>query len=419
MKILLVGHACAPNRGSEPGLTWQFAWHLSQLHEVWVMTNSRFKDSIEQQLVLTPNNQLHFIWVLPPEVDPKHKTFNERSLRFHYIFWQRAVLREAARQHRIHEFDLVHHLSWGTISAPPLLWRLPIPLVWGPVGGAQTTPRAYLRYLGPAWARELLRTVRVRLVTRMPALRRTVQNCALILSTNPETTQALHAAGARHVNFYPNIGVTEELLAAPLRKHTTSQREPIILWAGRLIPIKALPLALEVMTQIKPGMRARLRVLGEGPVKADMEKLARELGVADRVDFLGAVPWAEMKRHYNESTVFVFTSLRDSSGAVLAEALASGLPIVTLDHQGAGAIVPADAGIKVRVKNPPETVRDLAEAIERVITHPELREEMSKAARAHAQSLSWNTHAEAMTKWYEQVLANDAEPQTDYAYASI
>src|SRR5436190_12406976 len=129
MKVLLVGHACAPNRGSEPGLTWQFAWHLSRRHEVWVMTNARNREAIERQLESTPNTKLHFIWIKTPKFLARRLSTSDLILRLHYMFWQRAVVREAARQHRRHRFDLVHHLSWGTISAPPRLWRLPIPLV--------------------------------------------------------------------------------------------------------------------------------------------------------------------------------------------------------------------------------------------------------------------------------------------------
>jgi len=125
-----------------------------------------------------------------------------------------------------------------------------------------------------------------------------------------------------------------------------------------------------------------------------------------------------MKRHYQEADIFLFTSLRDSSGAVLAEALASGLPIITLNHQGAGAIVPAEAGVKVEVKNPDETVRALAEGMRRLITHPELCKAMSNAARAHAQSMSWVRHAETMSEWYEQILTSP-EVREEYAYAAV
>jgi glycosyltransferase involved in cell wall biosynthesis len=419
MKILLVGHACRPNHGSEPGLTWQIAWHLSRFHEVWVMATAGSKESVEQQLALTPNRKLHFIWIQTPRYFERLPTaYRELTLRLRYLFWQRAVLREARQQHHRHQFDLVHHLSWGTISAPPLLWRLPIPLVWGPVGGAQTAPPAYRRYFGQAWREELLRTFRVYLATKMPGLRRALRNCALILSTNPETTRALQNAGAREVRFHPNIGITEEFLTATVPRPQHTQRDLVILWAGRLIPIKGLGLALEAFSKLDRNLRVRLRIAGDGPLKVEMQNLAHTLGIAARVDFLGAVPWLEMKRHYQEADLFLFTSLRDSSGQVLAEAMASGLPIVTLDHQGVGAIVPPQAGMRVRVENPEQTVRALSDEMNRLISSEELRESMSDAARAHAQSLSWSAHAEIMSHWYAQVLAQ-RQQNDEYAYAAV
>jgi len=249
-------------------------------------------------------------------------------------------------------------------------------------------------------------------------LRRTIRACALILSTNPETTQALEVAGARDVRFFPNIGVPQSLLR-PLRESSRHHRtELIILWAGRLIPIKGLPLALEALSQIEGNLPVRLRILGDGPLRAAMEQRAKALGVAGRVEFLGAVPWLQMKRYYRDADIFLFTSLRDSSGAVLAEALASRLPIVTLNHQGAGAIVPPDAGIKVAVANPNETVQALAKAMRRLITSPELRKQMGEAARAHAEGMSWTRHAENMTRQYEEVLL-DARVSDECAYAAI
>jgi glycosyltransferase involved in cell wall biosynthesis len=298
------------------------------------------------------------------------------------------------------------------------LWRLPVPLVWGPVGGAQTAPPAYRRYFGSAWKKERLRTLRVKLATKLPGLRRTIRNCALILSTNPETTRALQTAGAREVRFHPNIGITEGFLAATSPRRRPMQNDLVMLWAGRLIPIKGLALALEAFAKLDPNLRVRLRIAGDGPLQVEMQNLAHMLGIAGRVDFLGAVPWLEMKRHYQEAEVFLFTSLRDSSGQVLAEAMASGLPILTLDHQGVSAIVPPEAGIRVSVDNPHQTVRALSEEMVRLISFQELRESMGQAARIHAQSMSWNAHAEIMSHWYVQVLAQPRQ-NDEYAYAAV
>lgn len=417
MKVLLVGHACSPDRGSESGLTWHFAWHLSRAHEVWVMTDPQFQAETESYLDLNPNPNLHFIWVaLPSRWDPRRTPGSDRGLRLHYLFWQRAVLREARRQHLRHNFDLVHHLSWGTISAPPHVWRLRIPFVWGPVGGGQTAPAAFRRYFGLRWTRELLRTLRVKMATFTPNLRRTVRESALILSTNPETTQALRAAGAHEVRFFPSIGVPEQLVGYTPETRPPDRKELIILWAGRMIPLKGLPLALEALSRIEPTLPIRLRVVGEGPLRPEMEKLAQSLCVSDRVEFLGSVPWIQMMDHYRQADIFLFTSLRDSSGAVLTEALAYHLPILTLNHQGVGAIVPSAAGIKVEVTSPEETVSALADGLRRLVASPELRTQMGQAGWIHAQSMSWERQAEQITRWYEEVMArSQINGQSTYA----
>jgi len=383
------------------------------------MTDPRFKADVEHYISLRPNPNLKFVWVgLNPRWDPRRTPGSDKGIRLHYIFWQRAVFRAAQQLHREQNFDVVHHLSWGTISAPPLLWRLPIPFVWGPIGGGQTTPAAFRRYFGLGWGREGLRTLRVRIATLLPPLRQAVRQSSLILSTNPETTLALTAAGARQVRFFPSIGVPQQLMAHVRDEHAPKRSELVIIWVGRLIPLKGLALALEALSQIEPSLRVRLRVVGDGPLRADMEDLAQSLGVSGRVDFVGSVPWPEMMDHYREADIFLFTSLRDSSGAVITEALAHRLPILTLNHQGVGAIVPPEAGIKVAVTNPEETVSALADGIRRLAASPELRKQLGDAGWIHAQSLGWPRHAEQMTKWYEEAVASYRGDRR-YAYAAL
>ena len=55
MKVLLVGHSCGPGLGSEPGITWNWARHLSKQHEVWVITRPEYRDRVETYLSRRPN----------------------------------------------------------------------------------------------------------------------------------------------------------------------------------------------------------------------------------------------------------------------------------------------------------------------------------------------------------------------------
>jgi glycosyltransferase involved in cell wall biosynthesis len=113
-----------------------------------------------------------------------------------------------------------------------------------------------------------------------------------------------------------------------------------------------------------------------------------------------------MREAFLGAHAFVFTSLRDSFGTVVLEAMAHGLPVVTLDHQGVGTFLPEAAAIKVPVTTPEDTVRLLAEAIDRLAADEALRLRMAQAAWRFAQAERWDRRAERMLALYEEVLSH-------------
>jgi glycosyltransferase involved in cell wall biosynthesis len=404
LKVLLVGHACSPGLGSEPGNTWNWAWFLSAYHQVWVLAHPHYRDNVERFLREHSNTNLHFAWVtLPRWKDLWNPARGERGIRLHYLFWQRSAYWEAVRQHRIHSFDLVHHVSWNTLSAPPLMWRLPIPFVWGPVGGGQTAPMAFRAYLGSGWRREARRNLRMRFMPFVPPLRQAVRRCVLLLATNHETVRLLERAGAPEVRLFLDTGLAPDYLpTSPPQRRPTSQLT--LLWAGRLESRKALPLALAAMAEMAD-VPARLLVAGDGPLRADWEAKAQQLGLHERVRFLGKIPWESMTELFRRADIFLFTSLQDSSGAAVFEAMAHGLPIVSLDHQGVGAFVSPEAGIRVPVTTPVETIAALAAGLRHLGQSWEVRVKMGDAAWTYARSQAWDRRAARMSRWYHECLS--------------
>jgi glycosyltransferase involved in cell wall biosynthesis len=405
MKVLLVGHACCPNRGSEPGLTWNWAWHLAQKHQIQVLTHPQHRDEIEDYLSKHPNPNLKFGWVtLPSLVDPWKPEKNNRGLHLHYLIWQHVVYREAARLHQQQGFDIIHHVSWGTISAPPLLWRLPAPFIWGPVGGGETAPRNFRHYFGDESRGDSLRTLRIRLLPWFPLLRQAARKSALLLATNRETYRLMRRLGGGNVKQAHDNAVADRMLLDRRPQHR-SGGGLTLLWAGRLIPLKALGLGIEALARLKDAA-VRLVVAGDGPQRPELEALARQLGVGDRVQFVGLVPWVEMPGLFQSADAFLFTSLRDSMGSVVLEAMAQGLPIVTLNHQGVATLVPEEAGIKVPVTIPALTVEALATAMRRLAGSPESRQQMGEASWNYAREQTWERRVAEMSKWYEECLGN-------------
>jgi glycosyltransferase involved in cell wall biosynthesis len=370
-----------------------------------VLTHPQHREEIVAYLSKHPNPHLKFSWVtLPSFLDPWKPEKSDRGIRLHYLIWQYLVYREAVKLHRLNCFDIIHHVSWGTISAPPLLWRLPAPFIWGPIGGGQTGPRNFRHYFGEESMSDSLRTLRIRLLPWLPLLRKAAKNSALLLATNGETYGLLKQVGGNNVRYaYDNaVAARMQLDHFPRRSPNGEMK---LLWAGKLEPLKALHLGVESLVQLQD-VPVRLLVAGSGSQRSYLEALTRELGVSDRVQFLGQVPWTAMPSLFQSADAFLFTSLRDSSGSVVLEAMAQALPIITLDHQGVAALVPEEAGIKVPVTTPALTIAALAEAIRRLSASPEIRRILGEASWNYARAHTWEKRALEMSRWYQECMGS-------------
>ena len=81
MKILIIGHACSPYAGSEPGLTWNWAWHLAAENDVWLIAHPHFRGPVEEYLARHPRTRLRVHWAaLPASIDPWNPVKGERGL---------------------------------------------------------------------------------------------------------------------------------------------------------------------------------------------------------------------------------------------------------------------------------------------------------------------------------------------------
>lgn len=104
---------------------------------------------------------------------------------------------------------------------------------------------------------------------------------------------------------------------------------PVVLAVGRMAPQKDFPTLLRAFAQVATRTSAKLVILGEGPLRAELEELARELGIADRLHMPGfrQNPFAYMSR----ADVFVLSSAWEGLPNVLIQALAAGAPVVATD----------------------------------------------------------------------------------------
>lgn len=410
LNILIVGHGCQPESGSEQGVTWNWAWHLAKRHRVWVITHGYFRPPIERYIRDNPRPNLRFIWVGPLGWLDPWNGMKPRGIRLHYLMWQRASVRAAKQLIAEEPIDVVHHISMCTLSAPPLLWRTDKPFVWGPIGGGQVAPWRFLAPFGRAAPPEVFRTLRVALMPWVPALRRTVLKADLILAANQETAAVLRKAGARGISLLSDIGIPTALLQ-PRKTARTNGAPLTVLWAGRLEHWKGVALCLDVAKAVRM-QGVRFLIAGRGPLRHWAERRANDLGLAACLTFLDQLSWPDMQQRFAEADLFLFTSLRDTFGTVNFEAMAKGCPVICLDHTGVGTHLPDDAAIKVPVTTPREVVKEMARQIEALATDRARLQRMSEAAYNFAATQHWENRALLMEQLYRQVLRQHVAGQT-------
>ncbi len=361
-RIVAYAYSSTPGGGSEHAVGWTWARLLAGLAEVWVITLPIDGDraDFERRLGLVPERaRLHFVEVDAPRWLLRLPFFGHvgRFHRLKYFAWQFAALGVARRLHRQQPFDVAWHLTWANAWLGSTAALLGVPFVFGPVGGGVEPPWRLARFLGVRGvALELQRTT-VRWFARRlnPLALISWRRAGLVLVQNPETMLWLPRRYRGKYVLFPNA-VLEEVPAP-----RADRRAPgtTALYAGRLVPLKGLSLALEAIAKLPEW---RLLILGDGPDEGRLRGMAASLEIAERVDFRGMQTRAEtMRVMREEADVLVFPSFHDEGSLAVAEAVATGLPVVCLDRGGP----PILGGIAVPIGSPRQTVRLLAAAIAR------------------------------------------------------
>jgi glycosyltransferase involved in cell wall biosynthesis len=167
-----------------------------------------------------------------------------------------------------------------------------------------------------------------------------------------------------------------------------------LFYAGRLERIKRLDLALRALA--RSGSGARLRIAGTGSLEADLRRLAEELGIADRVDFLGFVPADELLDLYAECRAALSTPDDEDYGYVTVEAFLSRKPVITSTDAG-GPLEFVEDGVNGWVTEPgPEA---LADAVDRLWTLPEARlRDMGEEGHRRVAHINWDRVVDALTE---------------------
>jgi glycosyltransferase involved in cell wall biosynthesis len=235
------------------------------------------------------------------------------------------------------------------------------------LGVRQDTPEYFrARLPSPRW-RPVLGAVRA-----LDSFHRLLARRIPATVVGPANAQRYASRRGRTLMMMPSLIRDSEVVAAPAERDWNG--EIGLLTVGRIDAEKNPFLLLDALAQLereRPG-RFRLRWAGVGPLADDVQRRAAELGLADRVELLGFVPFGpRLLELYRQAHAFVHVSLTEGVPHVLHEALASGTPVVATDVGSVrAALDDGRAGLVV----PPSDTQALVDSLLRLADEPELRD---------------------------------------------
>lgn len=396
MKLLLSAYACEPNKGSEPGVGWNWALALARKgHDVCVITRSNNRSAIKTAQ-RDPNPLLKFSFFdLPGWI--RFWKYWPGGIYVYYLLWQIGAFRLARRLHAKERFDLVQHITFASFRQPSFMGLLGIPFIFGPVGGGETMPLRLRRGI-PFVCRliETLRDVGGALVAVDPLMSQTFSRAKIIVCTTDETLARIPSRYREKAIVQRAIGINESEIDA---YHAMKPKAPNFLFVGRLIYWKGLHLLLPALREVRRSVpNVKLKIIGEGSDRAWLEKVARDAGVTELVEWTAAIPHDEMRQEYRKSLALVFPSLHDSGGMVVLEALAAGVPVVCLDLGGPGSIVTSRCGVVLgsQVEDEMTLITRLARALTPLATDADYRALLSEGAIERAHEMTWDAAVDAV-----------------------
>jgi glycosyltransferase involved in cell wall biosynthesis len=410
MKVLLSAYSCEPHQGSERGVGWNVACEVAKHHEVWVLTRpDESQEAIEAELRCNPIPNLHFIYFTLPFWQDSLRWGQSGAMQLHYYLWQIQAYFVARKLNQVISFDIAHHVTFVRYATPSFLCLLPIPLVWGPVGGGESTPASFWKDFSlKSKLYEFLRVTWRFMGEFDPFTRLTARRSAIALATTQDTAHRIHKMGAHRVQVASALFFLEQQLLE-FEPTTSPVDTPIrFISIARLLHWKGLHLSLPAFAAAQLA-DAEYWILGEGPELANLQALSLELGINDQVKFFGHLDRAQVLDKLGQSSVLVHPSLHDSGGWVCLEAMATQRPVICLDIGGPAQQVTAATGIKVSAINPEQSIREMTQAMIKLASDQNLLDRMGQAGYHHIQQFySWESKGQQFSDLYQK-LANQSE----------
>ncbi|QEH35167.1 Glycogen synthase [Aquisphaera giovannonii] len=405
-RVLIVGENASARFGGEAVLPWHYFRLLRKRGvEAWLLAHDRTRNELT---ALLPGEADRMSFVPDTKFDRKASRLGARlPARLAYVtvggaarlksqLLARTMARRLVREHRI---DVIHEPIPVGPRIVSVLHDMGAPVVIGPMNGNMSFPPGF-GYKDRAYG--LMRKG----TNAMNRLFRGKLKAEVLLVANERTRRALPSGCRGEVIELVENGVDFSLWS-PAPERPARPGEPVrFLAMGRLVDWKVFDVALDALARVQAQPPPTLDILGRGPMREPLEQHAARLGLGDRVRFLGWKSQEECSRILPEYDALIHPAIYECGGAVVLEAMASGLTAVVADWGGPADYLDPGCGFLIPPTSREDLVDGFVDAMTRLALDPELRRRLGRAALQKVRErFDWEAKIDAILDVYGHAMA--------------
>lgn len=395
MKILLHAFQCDPNGVSEAYLGYRWKKGLSELCNVTLVTGSKEYP----YPAIKPSLQWRF--------RSKYLQKVNSAIKLDYFYFNKSCAR--ALRDEVNKYDILHHVSPVAPRYPVSLSEFSKKFILGPVAGGLRVPAAFQKEV----------EADEDLFLKLRELDKFRFRFDRDLKKTYERADKIIIAGEYVLNKIPEklhsrcvtmLDVGIDTTAYTVKPRNYQSEKLNLIYVGRIVPYKGLIYLLKAINILPLHIKRNilLDVVGDGggaPYEAKCRDFISKNKLQNEVSFKGFLDKKTVESLYEKSHVFCFPSLAEAGGTVVLEAMAKGLPVISVDYGGPAESVTPQSGYLIPPETPQKLIEGLAEKIHLLFQNRELLEKLSIGARIRAEEqFDWSKRCLRMVKIYKETL---------------
>jgi glycosyltransferase involved in cell wall biosynthesis len=230
-----------------------------------------------------------------------------------------------------------------------------------------------------------------------PAFRAIWKNASILVANSQGLKKrALKFMPSAKIDVIPNGIDIEGFSPAQIACESQTIR---LLTVGRLSVTKRVEILIDTIDILnKQGCQISFKIVGGGQLLQKLKQIVTEKNLDNIIELTGRIDAEDMPQVYRQNDIFISASKLEGMSNAMLEAMASGLPIIATSCEGVEELI-AENGLVIENEN----AQEIAKAIKKLIDDPQLRNQMSNAARKQAENFTWGQIAEQYLKIYERV----------------